>query len=640
MILILVNSCFLNFMYKLALLIHVMIKYSSFLFFVFLFFSCATKKSNSPINDESIQLMQGLEKSYYSGDSIDYKKWRAKIKNEIHTNHNKKVQLYLASFDATQLFNQAKSDEAEKQFTKIYYEALKHNEPYSVFSSASMLGNIAFYNNNIKSAINYWKRSVDVAKRYQELNKYASASLVNIGSGYMKLGYYSTSTDFFIQAKEEMDKTGKKDENYWLNLINISDAYLSIDKPEKAVEDLKQINKHYSPRVNFFYHLNLASAYLSLNQKNNFIAYIDSSRQLISKNKESVYSQLSLELDGFEKFDLKEKLKITIQNYLADTTQKSIELNCIFNNAYFTLFNKYYNTINEMVSWENQLDSSDYTTNEIYHRLLSNVYHKIGNTGKEIIEFKKQQSFYEKLTNEKLKNKLEDYTLNQMHERVKNQNKLLQDKISTSHQQLQTQKIIFILIGITSLVVLSLIILLFINFKKSKKINEQKLKLTQLEVIKSEVQKEALTGKLEIQNQKLKNTLALINKVEILKKQLNDFFDESETFDVNEITHKKIKSAKLDFKSFFSIYSDLAIQASIKDDGAKFIKILENKAPQLNKKELQVAQLILNEFTTKEIALLLTRSVKNIEFIRTEIRKKLQIPAEKQLNDYLKELMA
>ena len=187
-------------------------KHSSFIFFIFLFFACTTPNTDASKIDESSALMQGVETSFYRGDSSAYKYWRAKTETEIKSNHNKKVELYLAVFDATQLLNQGFIKEAQIQFNKIYYEALKHNEFYTVFSSTSMLGNIAFYNNDIKEAITYWKRSVDIGMRHQELNKYISASLVNIGSGYMKLGYYSTSSEFFLQAKEEMDRIGKRDE--------------------------------------------------------------------------------------------------------------------------------------------------------------------------------------------------------------------------------------------------------------------------------------------------------------------------------------------------------------------------------------------------------------------------------------------
>jgi FixJ family two-component response regulator len=91
----------------------------------------------------------------------------------------------------------------------------------------------------------------------------------------------------------------------------------------------------------------------------------------------------------------------------------------------------------------------------------------------------------------------------------------------------------------------------------------------------------------------------------------------------------------MDFKSFFSIYNDLTVQASTLDEFHVQIKHIAKKYQSLTKKELQIAQLIINKYTTKEIALLLSRSTKNIEFSRGEIRKQLKIPAEISLGEFL-----
>jgi DNA-binding CsgD family transcriptional regulator len=60
--------------------------------------------------------------------------------------------------------------------------------------------------------------------------------------------------------------------------------------------------------------------------------------------------------------------------------------------------------------------------------------------------------------------------------------------------------------------------------------------------------------------------------------------------------------------------------------------------PELNEKELKVIKLILQEFSTNEIAVMLEKSQKNIEFTRTNIRKKIKIPQETDLNNYLSEI--
>jgi DNA-binding CsgD family transcriptional regulator len=55
---------------------------------------------------------------------------------------------------------------------------------------------------------------------------------------------------------------------------------------------------------------------------------------------------------------------------------------------------------------------------------------------------------------------------------------------------------------------------------------------------------------------------------------------------------------------------------------------------------MQVLMLVYNQFTTKEIGVLLSKSDKGIEYTRTQIRRKLNIPSEVSLNEFLDEIAA
>lgn len=60
----------------------------------------------------------------------------------------------------------------------------------------------------------------------------------------------------------------------------------------------------------------------------------------------------------------------------------------------------------------------------------------------------------------------------------------------------------------------------------------------------------------------------------------------------------------------------------------------------LTNKELMVLTLILSNYTSSEMALLLDRSLKNIEYQRTQIRKKLAIPPDITIVDYCSNLIS
>ena len=78
----------------------------------------------------------------------------------------------------------------------------------------------------------------------------------------------------------------------------------------------------------------------------------------------------------------------------------------------------------------------------------------------------------------------------------------------------------------------------------------------------------------------------------------------------------------------FANYTDVAVIASATENSLIKIQNLQIYFPQLNEKEVQVLALIINNFTSKEIAILLSKSEKTIEYVRTQIRTKLEISTE------------
>lgn len=291
-----------------------------------------------------------------------------------------------------------------------------------------------------------------------------------------------------------------------------------------------------------------------------------------------------------------------------------------------------------MLSWEKEIDKKDYVKNDVYYSFMANVYENLGDYKNATIYLKKHQNFLLKITAEKLKNQFEDNLLSQKNAKIKNKNKFLELKNETNKTQIKKQRLIVLLLATLLILIIILIMLLYYNTKKSKKLKEQELILAQAKIEEKQVLSDELSEKLTLQNEKLENTLLIINKVNILKKQLDDFFDTADEYVLDEEVKNKVNSAKLDFKSFFSIYSDLTVQASSLDEFQDRMKRIPEHAPELTKKELQVTQLIINKYTTKEIALLLSRSVKNIEHTRSEIRKKLGVSNDIALNDYLQNI--
>jgi DNA-binding CsgD family transcriptional regulator len=104
----------------------------------------------------------------------------------------------------------------------------------------------------------------------------------------------------------------------------------------------------------------------------------------------------------------------------------------------------------------------------------------------------------------------------------------------------------------------------------------------------------------------------------------------------NGIEKDLAKQAKINTDAFFNNYIDLAILASQKDDN-DFAEIKSKYQHILTENEMNVLLLILNDYTTKEIAILLSKSEKGIEYSRKNIRLKLTIPKETSINQFVLE---
>lgn len=612
-----------------------MLKFTYYLIFIQLFLTaCSSPKEEVKSTDLSSELMRDLEKFLMEGDTVQYKLQRKKIEETIKRDNNNKLELYFETHDGIKTINTGDLVLGKYLLTQTFQKAEKQNEYFTMFTTSSHLGNIQYYEGNILAALEYWKKSVSIAEK-NRMTEYIASTYGNIAVGYLELGYYNNASHYFLKSKAFMDKKGIKDENYWTNHINIANVYLSMNLTDKAIEFLKRTDTEISKKVKYLYYANLASAYSKLGNQQLTVTYLDSTRMLLPNNELYKQEILAEELESYVQFDLQEKLEETIDLYLADSSEKSIPLKCIFNRAYYVTNNKYYDDLQSILSWEKSLDTSDYKNSEIYFSFVANVFENLGDYKNESIYLKKYQKFQSKIIDEKLKNQFEDNLLSQKNEKIQTENKILELKNKSKETQLKKQKVIFLLLASLFILILILISLLYFNTKKTKKLKEQELILAHTQIAEKHILTEELHEKLSLQNEKLESTLFLMNKINILKKQLDDFFDSADSEDLNPEVHNKVKSAKLDFKSFFSIYNDLAIQASSLDEFQERMKRMPEQVPELSKKELQVAQLIINKYTTKEIALLLSRSVKNIEHTRSEIRKKLGIPNEIGLNDYL-----
>lgn len=199
-------------------------------------------------------------------------------------------------------------------------------------------------------------------------------------------------------------------------------------------------------------------------------------------------------------------------------------------------------------------------------------------------------------------------------------------------KNLSASSIIFILLGIIVLLGLWIAILII----RSKKYKNEKKSLrvfqTQNKLLQKEFERLELTENTNESPYDLNISIDIIKKVAMLKKQLDNIQDEKITNYNEKEAFKKVKAS---LNSFFASHSETAhiVQKRLNID--KIVAFIKKDYPEISEKEVRVIEYIVMHFTTKEIALLMDKSEKSVEYYRSQIRKKIQLTSNSSLEDYI-----
>ena len=179
---------------------------------------------------------------------------------------------------------------------------------------------------------------------------------------------------------------------------------------------------------------------------------------------------------------------------------------------------------------------------------------------------------------------------------------------------------------------LGIIFLLISNYNKNKKIHKLTLLQSQKELVKKESEKIELKENLKETSEELNTSILNIKKVALLKKQLENIVDEKNP---NYNEKETLKKLKLCLNSFFDNYRELTQIMQKKLNVDKIVDFIKKEYPDINEKETRVIEYIALQFTTREIAVLMGKSEKSIEYYRSQIRKKFDIKANTSLEEFL-----
>jgi DNA-binding CsgD family transcriptional regulator len=591
---------------------------------------CTKRKSEIITEDSSSQLMSELGQHYANGDSLKILETRRKIQDEIAQDKSVKLELYLQTFDANILLQHGNLAEAEQEFERILQRARKENIIFTQTSVLSSLGQISYFKGNYFKALNYWSEGIKIGES-NGIQENTAAMLSNKGAAYMGLGYYSMAAYHFIQSKSLMEKQKNKDENYWICHINIANAYAQLNRLDKALSILKKTNTSFSSTVKYLYYSNMASVYQQKGDTINTLDYLDSCKIFSSYNESYSTTLLEQEMRVYMQFNQKERLNTIVDTLFLQYPSQHFMVQLVFYQANVFLKKDMRRYFSAILALEKELEPNDYILSEDYYKLLADVYHLMGHKQAEIEALRKLNFFQGKLVDEKLTTQLEDYELLEKYEEINTENKLLEVTNLSSKEQISKQRQIQLFLIIALVLLLLLVVSLFLSRRKSNLLKQKEMELSTLESI-------SLQERLEDAQRNSKLLQRLFYKTSLLKKQLDDFFNTFNWTYHSDEALQEVMKAKSNIRSFYQLHYDVIVNNLINDEISAKMERIKQIMPSLNEKELKVIEYVFQEFSTSEIAILMGKSIKNIEFIRSNIRKKFAIDSSQDLNTFIQKL--
>lgn len=529
--------------------------------------------------------------------------------------------------------SKGKSKDIIQQGTSLLNKYERDSDSLGMCQAYDLIARTYYFQQEINQAIFFWKKGREVLpSSFQNLHATFAS---NLGSAYLFKGYQRNAISYFLEARQIFTNAKSQSDNYWINYLNIGVCYMELKDYKSAAKYFNAIPFAGNSALDVIVPLNFAKLYGLQSDKIRFNKYIN----LAIKNKENAPFYLPIlkdvHLEFTEKLGPNIELQKVFSDYLFDYKQLNVAFDLSLWRASIKL-GKPLGNLDDLQALQKSINNSDYYLLISYYRVLSDFYAS-KNDYKNAFIYIGLMEYCESRSEQKDANdKLYDYTLlakrNELQQALKNEqqlNTVQEIKLRNRSIFLYFLLAIFIFLIVTS-------VLAFNNQRRKNKLNKNQLIIQNLELKIAKEEQNKLTNSLEYTDKKLQSILETVGKIAILKKQLGSFFSITEkTSDLGKDSKTMVKQAKLDFNLFFNNYQDLAVLSNLAvADSTKFILIKQNY-PDLKDNEFRVLLLIIQNYTSKEMGLLLSCTEKNIEYYRTQIRLKLKVPKDRGLKEFI-----
>ena len=499
----------------------------------------------------------------------------------------------------------------------------------------SEIGNRKYTELDYIGSIKNWCKTAELSEK---LNIKLNTAQIenNLGAAYNALGYSKTSSYFFIKAKKVYDEENIKDRNYWIMHINIGVCYMDLNMLDEAKKYFKIVVGNEDDYIRFLYHLNMTKLSGLEKEVVNFYYHNAQSGKLLPKFElyRNVWETILLEFAA-DLFDL-EKANEILNTYQQYYTKKPLYVKLLLNRLKWKNEKELFEPASKILNYESKIiEDNDLYQTDLYYEIVANYFLYKKDFVKYSYAVKKSIESKDKLREQRNNQSLEDYKSEASANDLRRKNQILEVRNQLNERSVDYQKTILIFFIILSFSLLILLLLGLKYFKKSRKLKQLELEGINAALKFKQLSENTLMNKVGMQEMQINEIMLNISKIAVLKSQIDQFIKSSSKMNISDEWTREIKLLKLNMDSFFTNYRELAVVSYTNTLDYSSLEKLKKSFPTLTEKDFQVIQLILNNFTSKEIAILLSKSEKSIEYYRRQLRVKLGLKKEDDIEQFI-----
>lgn len=523
-------------------------------------------------------------------------------------------------------------------YQKAILLARKCTDCDNEFSIYFEVGNYYYSISQFDNALIWYKKALENKKCAQDFKNLAGINS-NIGVIYLGKGYLKTAISFFISARKDLEKLGEKNQNYWINYINIGVAFMEMDDLASAKRIFDQIDSTFSPTISFLVAINLAKIAGLKNDENTFDLHIKRADQLIKNVKLYQNTLDELKLEFYVQFQDKKKLTKLFLEKISDYETSYIYTKLLMQQASLLINKKIIGLPKTIAILEKEVMAQNDITNQLaYYELIKLMSRQQNNYKRYAYALERIMLLQDEKRLENTTNALKDFQILVEKTSLKQENEQLKTQHNINVLKIKNQQYLNFFLIISSLFLFVLGLYLYSYFQRKEKKKSNVIVEISKDLETSHEMQYSLQQKLRNQELRMEEILKTVGKIAILRKQIEAYFNNNKLKNSSAEDAAELKRAKLDVDLFFNNYTELAIIASQKE-AYSFEKLRINNLfkDKLTDKELTVLSLIMNSYSSKEIGILLNKTEKAIEYSRKNIRLKIGIDSATPIDVFVRE---